>query len=330
MEWTHEQYRLAKRDLRRKFGVVGWILLVYYGILNVSVLVSSLVELVAALFRAIGTRDLGAIAGVASHVTESAWGYFLGAAVGLVILLVWKKPRYWKEEIWKRGKPMRLGSFLGILSLFLSGQLVYQLVMMGAEILCNLFGLSVLRGMEAVAMDNTNFTMFLYGGILAPITEEILFRGLVQRTLEPYGKRVAILCSSLAFGICHGNRVQAPYAFLVGLVLGYVASEYSIAWAMVLHMVNNLVLGDMLPRLTSGMPEMAAALVMWLILLTSAVVSVVVLIVKRRDIRAYRRDNAIPGVYVGCFFSSPGVIALMIVMGISMVASLFLLITPIS
>jgi ABC-type dipeptide/oligopeptide/nickel transport system permease subunit len=94
----------------------------------------------------------------------------------------------------------------------------------------------------------------------------------------PWGKRFATLCTAFVFGIFHGNLLQTPFAFVVGLVLGYVACEYNIVWAMILHMVNNLVLGDMLPRLTSGMPEMAAALVMWLILLISAVVSVVVLI----------------------------------------------------
>ena len=38
-------------------------------------------------------------------------------------------------------------------------------------------------------MDTDNFIMFLYAGILAPITEEILFRGVVQRTLLPWGRR---------------------------------------------------------------------------------------------------------------------------------------------
>jgi membrane protease YdiL (CAAX protease family) len=223
---------------------------------------------------------------------------------------------------------MKMGDFLILLSLFFSGQLVYQLVMTVVELILNSFGLSVLKGMAAVSMDMENFSMFLYGGILAPVTEELLFRGLVQRTLQPYGKRFAILCSAFTFGIFHGNLLQAPYAFLVGLVLGYVASEYSIAWAMLLHMLNNLVLGDMLPRLTGGLPEYVSGLILFAVLIPCAVVSIVMLVVKRESIRTYRRENPVYGYSVRCFFSSGGIITLMVLMGISMIASIFIMVGP--
>lgn len=328
MELTYEQYRLMKKDLRRRFSVVGWILLLYYGIMNVSVMFSMYAEMILSMISALSSGNMDTFMNVAGSAAESAWGYFLAAAIGLLILLIWKKPAFWKNEIWAKGKPMKPGSFVAVLGLFFGGQLVYQIIMMIVEMTLNGFGLSVLSGMEAVSMDTSNFSMFLYGGILAPITEELLFRGLVQRTLMPYGKRFAVLCSAFTFGIFHGNLLQAPYAFLVGLVLGYVACEYSIGWAMVLHMMNNLVLGDTLVRLTSGMSEIQSALVFWAILLASGLTAIVTLIVKRKEIRAYRQENPINRTCIRCFFSCAGSVLLMVVMGLSMVTSLFVMITP--
>lgn len=329
MELTLEEYRLYQKNLRRQFSVVGWVLLGYYGIMNASSVVCVFFEMISGMLLAMSRGDLAGVMDSAQKAAGSAWGYFLAAAIGLVILLLWKKPAYWKNEIWAKGRPMTAGSFFSLLCIFFSGQLVYQFVMTVVEIILNGFGLSAIAGMEAVSMDTGNFSMFLYGGILAPITEEILFRGLVQRTLLPWGKRFAILCSAFVFGIFHGNLFQAPYAFLVGLVLGYVACEYSIAWAMVLHMMNNLVLGDMLVRLTSGMSDMGASLVMWAILLSAALIAIVVLIVRRKEIGTFSRENPIHGVYTKCFFTSPGTIVLMAVMGISMIATLFVMIIPI-
>ena len=326
---TYEQYRQMLRDLRRRFSVVGWILLVYFGIMNAAVSVSMFIEMAVKILEAVMVGNYGDIWSAASGATDSAWGYFLSSGIGLGILLLWKKRAYWKQEIWAKGKPMTFGSFLGLLCIFMSGQLLYQLIMTVAEIVLNLFGLSVLQGMQAVAMDTGNFGMFLYGGILAPVTEEILFRGLIQRTLMPWGKRFAILGSAFVFGIFHGNLLQTPYAFVVGLVLGYVACEYSIGWAMVLHMVNNMVLGDTLTRLTSGLPEMAGALVIWAILLLCGIGALVTLIVRRRDVKRYCRENPINRTLVKSFFSSPGIITLMAVMGVNMVLSLFMMITPV-
>ena len=96
--------------------------------------------------------------------------------------------------------------------------------------------------------------------ILAPLWEELLFRGYVLRTLRPYGKRFAVMGSGVLFGLFHGNLLQTPYAVLMGLVLGYLTVEYSIHWAVLLHLFNNLVLADLLSRITASLPEMRSGL----------------------------------------------------------------------
>ena len=54
-----------------------------------------------------------------------------------------------------------------------------------------------------------NFAVLVVGtAILAPVAEELMFRGWILRSLRPYGKRFAVLGSAVLFGIFHGNRLN--------------------------------------------------------------------------------------------------------------------------
>ena len=90
-------------------------------------------------------------------------------------------------------------------------------------------------------LDNKNPLSLIFIIIIAPFIEEILFRGIVQKPLEKYGKLFAITISSILFAIYHGNLIQGIYAFLCGMLLGFVASEYSIKYSLILHTFNNLI-----------------------------------------------------------------------------------------
>ncbi|MDO4332506.1 MAG: CPBP family intramembrane metalloprotease [Eubacteriales bacterium] len=79
-------------------------------------------------------------------------------------------------------------------------------------------------------------------GILAPLGEETVFRGVVYGQLKKISNvPVAIVLSGLAFGLFHGNLVQAVYATALGIVLALVYEIYdSILAAMLFHGVANL------------------------------------------------------------------------------------------
>ena len=146
--------------------------------------------------------------------------------------------------------------------------------------------------------------MFIYASFLGPIAEELLFRGVLIRQLRPWGKQTAILVSAIAFGLFHGNVIQTPFAFMVGLVLGYVTVEYSIYWAIVLHVFNNFVMSDLIGRLTEASPEIGG-LVTVLILLPAATVAIVQLIVKRKQVGAYLRQNKMGAISWKGLLASP-------------------------
>ena len=323
---------MTRKQLRKAMSPAGWTMVIYFIIINVCAAATYFVEMMLSLIAALASNGMDALyhtEDLEAALASSAWGYFVAAGVGLIILLAWKKPKFWREEIWARGKPMKFGDFFGILCIFLAGQLIYQIIVIGVEMILNAFGLTMLYGLESMSAGSDSFSMFLYMCVLAPVSEELLCRGLVQQMLMPYGKRLAILGSAFLFGIFHGNIIQAPYAFAVGLVLGYVAAEYSIAWAMVLHMINNLVLGDMMTRLTAGMNDMAAGLLIWGLLILCAIGAVITLVCRRREIRTWLgRNPKVPGMK-SCFFGSAGVITFMVLMILSMIGTCFVLITSI-
>lgn len=88
---------------------------------------------------------------------------------------------------------------------------------------------------------------YLVIGILAPVAEEVVFRGAILRALLkaiPQANRhwIAIGTSALLFALVHGNLAQAPHAFLMGLLLGWMYYRTgSIFPGLVLHWVNNSV-----------------------------------------------------------------------------------------
>ena len=120
----------------------------------------------------------------------------------------------------------------------------------------------------------------------------------------------------------HGNLLQTPYAFLVGLLLGYVAVEYSVGWSMALHIFNNLVLADLLSRLTANLPEVAASVLELTIFTGFFAAAVAILIANRARVRAYIQSEWIDRRCLKCFFFSAGVIVLTVLMVINMVIAL--------
>ena len=97
-------------------------------------------------------------------------------------------------------------------------------------------------------------------GLMAPIAEELVFRGAIQRVLqEALGKRnrwIAIVVPALIFGIIHFNLVQGIHAFVIGLLLGWIySSTGSILPGFVLHWVNNTVaylMFNLMPQMNDG------------------------------------------------------------------------------
>jgi membrane protease YdiL (CAAX protease family) len=78
-------------------------------------------------------------------------------------------------------------------------------------------------------------------GVVTPIGEEFLFRGVVTSALLRYGPVTGVVGSALIFAIFHGFNVILPVALVAGLAAGEVFRRSGSIWpAVVLHVVFNL------------------------------------------------------------------------------------------
>lgn len=85
---------------------------------------------------------------------------------------------------------------------------------------------------------------FLVVVIAAPVMEELLFRKFIIDRISHYGEGVAIVVSGLMFGLFHGNLNQFVYAFLIGVLFGFIyIKTRQIKYTIILHMIVNFLGG---------------------------------------------------------------------------------------
>ena len=167
-----------------------------------------------------------------------------GCAVSRLVL----PKKHTARKALSQRQPLPLKGFLLLSCIFMGAQLIYSLFGNSLELLLRLFGYTAMGQLDAASAQSTTLSMFLYTAVFAPVGEELIYRGLVMPQFQRYGKVFAIVTSALLFGVMHANLFQMPFAFLTGLVLGYTAAEFSLRWSILLHLLNNLVFGELLGR----------------------------------------------------------------------------------
>jgi len=81
---------------------------------------------------------------------------------------------------------------------------------------------------------------FLVVAVLAPVVEELTYRGLGFSLLAPYGTWVAILVTGVLFGAAHGLVAGLPVLTIFGIVVAWLRSRTgSVYPSMLLHGVFN-------------------------------------------------------------------------------------------
>lgn len=86
------------------------------------------------------------------------------------------------------------------------------------------------------------FLSFIRTVVVAAMAEELALRGYTMGHLRKYGDGFAISTAAAVFAIMHGNLVQAPFAFLVGLAIGYFTVKTGSLWtAIFIHAGNNFI-----------------------------------------------------------------------------------------
>ncbi len=79
--------------------------------------------------------------------------------------------------------------------------------------------------------------------LIPACVEEFLFRGLMLKGAESFGKIQAILVTAAAFSLYHMSPAQTIYQFVIGVIYGVVAlTSGSILPTIILHFLNNFLI----------------------------------------------------------------------------------------
>ena len=92
-----------------------------------------------------------------------------------------------------------------------------------------------------VAIYEPLYTDIIMTVFVAPVLEEIVFRGVIMNNLKKYEIKTAIIINSIFFALSHYNTDMIIPAFFTGIIFSYVAYKYSIKYSILIHFFINAI-----------------------------------------------------------------------------------------
>lgn len=284
--------RALRKAVKKDGNRIGWSLIVYFLITFFTTGAWLVADLLISLSKSTDPTEKEAIWDeVFARFDKSGAYMILGVLLGTLFLFLAFRKQGVHRRIFHKESNITAGRFAAITCVFLSSQLLFQIFYSLMEAGLNTIGYTSIESMEMATSNSMSVSMFLYACIIGPIIEELVFRGFVMRSLEKYGSTLAIVVSSALFGIMHGNIPQGIFAFLIGLVLGFAAMKYSIVWSIILHILNNLVFAELFTRALELLPVNLQDIVYYAVMASFTVAGIIIVIVKRKKIVAFLREN---------------------------------------
>ena len=226
--------RLNEYDAKRYFSRIGWFAFAYY-LIN-SVVVTLIATVTLTFFPSLYENFL--FTQLLSFIPSYAIA--LPVAYQIIRPLPTVAPDKEKMKIshWFCGMSISI-------ALMLAGNYV-------SNIIITMFSIA-LRGnvntqnpVETVVSATPLWATVLFVVILAPILEEVMFRGILCKKLMILGEGYAIVIPSVFFALCHGNFFQLFYAFTLGCFFSFIyvrtgKLRYSILYHMAINLLGSVV-----------------------------------------------------------------------------------------
>ena len=158
---------------------------------------------------------------------------------------------------------------------------------------------------------------FIAIAVVPPLVEEFACRGIMLGALKKYGEGFAVVCSAILFGVMHGNFEQIPFAFLVGMVLGFITVKTGTIWiSIAVHAFNNAisVLFDYLNKIFSTSFFNVFAVILFTFFMLGIIVAILIL---KDDNDAYKfkqhkNKSEMKQIYKW-FFTAPTIIIFVVI-----------------
>ncbi|WP_418223463.1 CPBP family intramembrane glutamic endopeptidase [Clostridium isatidis] len=232
-----------KEKFKSFFAAIGYLLLV----LVIQVVVSGIAGMVIGFIYAATSLSSGSevdILGIENYIGSSMSIIFIltNIITAVTILIIYRvRKKNIKEElqfIKSNNLNMIIAIILGLsIWLFDSGVLS---IIQEAGLLAEHFA-TMEETLSPITQGNM-FIVIISVGIIGPFVEELIFRGLIYKTLiKKFSVLWTIIIQAILFGLFHFNLIQSAYATLIGILLGYAVYKTKSIWpAVLMHIVNNL------------------------------------------------------------------------------------------
>lgn len=284
--------------MKRGFRKFGWLCMSMLPMLSYFVLMMAVSVAMEALLAILaimrGERDL--VGYLMDYAMDCGVVY---AALGIVLFGVWYYFGCGKKRL---APPAGLLSGRNLAGFFLTAFGAQFLISYLVALFSMLFPKAVSDYNELIEESGIGsgfgVAMVLYVMVLGPMAEELVFRGLTLFYLQKSTKRfwLANLLQAAFFGIMHLNLVQGFYAFLLGMLLGWVCHRFHALHASILlHMMFNFLGSGLLALLEERLPGLLVVQILWNLLGIVAFVLGVWLLRKRSPRVAMQgSDSKIP------------------------------------
>jgi membrane protease YdiL (CAAX protease family) len=153
----------------------------------------------------------------------------------IAIIFLWRKIS-WKELGFRSFEKSVLGMGCGLLAASYVVIIIHNLIMMAAGVMTQ--GDAIFKIFDEL---DSPILLFFAGVVVAPITEEMFFRGFLFKGFrQKYGWKAALVLSSLIFGVWHLQPAAIIPTFLLGGVLAYVYHRTNSLYpGIILHFMVN-------------------------------------------------------------------------------------------
>ena len=155
--------------------------------------------------------------------------------------------------------------------------------------------------MAAQGGELNDVPMLIYTILVAPVVEELVFRGIFYKRFKAFGPFFTALTCSLFFALIHSNFLQFIPAFMMGFVLFSIRNKYGLRFSILLHVTNNA-LAILVNNLGASLPWISY--VYGFLLLGGAVYTIVHLVKNRASLSSLRPGEEGKKA-LGLFFRSP-------------------------
>ena len=141
-----------------------------------------------------------------------------------------------KKKYFVTKEKMNIGSFIGCFALMALITAIIGIISLVFKLKIESNDNSILPDYPTLYVNMTLFSTI----IIAPIIEEMIFRGVIMNDLKEYGYKTAIIINSVLFGLAHTEIEKVIITIFLGIIFSYVAYRYSLRYSVLLHMVWNL------------------------------------------------------------------------------------------